>query len=492
MSSRPPVSRRAVAVRLISLCAAAGLIAGALTMTSSAETEPSLAAVPRADCGPGSRPETAAQGRVPSRDYRSGRAARGYTCNTKQVGRFGDSGGFKVFRYVDQGGRVCAYYDSTLLVGTDVPYNAGQEGLGVIVLDMDDPTRPRQTDALSTVGMDSPHESLLLNERRGLLVAVSGNPGTAPGVLDVYDVSDNCRHPALRSSFTPSGILGHESGFAPDGKTFYVSSTGGQTLTAIDLADPAVPKVLAVKTDVVYHGMRLSADGNLLYVAEIGTPEGNRYANGGLAVLDVSQVQDRETAPEMPVVSQLAWRSGSIPQVPLPITIRGHKYLLEVDEYANFTRAGFESGVYQADAKVGAARMIDVDDPGNPRVVSNIRLQVNQPENRRGPQQNDPGAQSPVQGYAGHYCSVPRRVNPKIAACSFIASGLRIFDIRHPRHPKEIGYFNQPQTAPDAGREGAYAMSQPAWDLRRGAVWYTDGNTGFYVVKLTNGIAPRW
>jgi hypothetical protein len=98
-----------------------------------------------------------------------------------------------------------------------------------------------------------------------------------------------------------------------------------------------------------------------------------------------------------------------------------------------------------------------------------------------------------VQGYAGHYCSVPRRKDPKLVACSFIASGLRIFDIRNPRAPKEVGYFNKPLAPGQAPvREGAHAMSAPAWDLKRKQVWYTDGNTGFYAVRLTNGIAPRW
>ena len=31
-------------------------------------------------------------------------------------------------------------------------------------------------------------------------------------------------------------------------------------------------------------------------------------------------------------------------------------------------------------------------------------------------------------------------------------------------------------------------MSQPAWDVAPRSVWYTDGNTGFFVVKLTNGV----
>ncbi len=484
-------SPRAVVVRLLAVLGVVALGATLLSTASNAEGDVSLAAVPRADCGPGSRPETSIQGRVPARDYDTGRAQKGYTCNTRQVSHFGGSGGFKVFRYVDRSGRACAFYDSTLLSPSDVPFNVGREGTGVVVLDMADPQRPKKTANLVTAAMQSPHESLMLNKKRGLLVAVLGNPATNVGMIDVYDVKRDCRAPELLSS-TPTGVLGHESGFAPDGKTFYVSSTGGQTLTAVDLTDPRLPRTLWVRTGVVYHGLRVSADGNRLYVAEIGTPGNGAFTNGGLAILDVSQIQARKTNPKVPVVSKLQWRSGSIPQVAEPITIRGRKYLLEVDEFANFRND--QPTVYDADAKVGAARLIDIDDEKHPRVVSNIRLQVNQPKARKGPSQNDPGAQLPVQGYAAHYCSVPRRKDPKLVACSFIASGLRIFDISDPRRPKEVGYFNRPLAPGSAKplREGAHAMSAPAWDLERKQVWYTDGNTGFYAVRLTNGIAPRW
>jgi hypothetical protein len=486
--SRSP--RRAAVVRLLATVGTIALGATLLTGTSSAESEPSLAAVPRADCGPGSRPETSIQGRVPAKDYETGRAQKGYTCNTRQVGHHGGSGGFKVLRYVDRTGRACAYYDSTLLAPIDVAYNVGREGSGVVVLDMTDPRRPKQTANLVTPAMDSPHESLLLNKRRGLLVAVLGNPATNVGMIDVYDLKADCREPRLLSS-TPAGVLGHESGFAPDGKTFYVASTGGQTLVAVDLTDPTLPKPIWSTAGVNYHGLRVSADGNRLYVADIGSSDQGVMSDGGLTILDVSDIQARKPNPEVPVVSKLAWRSGSIPQVAIPITIRGREYLLEVDEFANFSEN--KTGLYDADAPVGAARLIDIEDERHPRVVSNIRLQVNQPWARRGPSADDPGAQLPVQGYAGHYCSVPRAKDPGLVACSFIASGLRIFDISDPKAPREVGYFNKP-LAPGVKdvRAGAHAMSAPAWDLKRKQVWYTDGNTGFFAVRLTNGTAPRW
>src|SRR3954468_22298520 len=73
-----------------------------------------FAATPSGPCGPGSRPEST-QGRVPAEDFASGRAAKGYTCNTEAVAHFGTTGGYRTFDYVDSAGRRCAFYDTTLL-----------------------------------------------------------------------------------------------------------------------------------------------------------------------------------------------------------------------------------------------------------------------------------------------------------------------------------------------------------------------------------------
>ena len=485
---RAALARLALSVGLVTVAAAA-LLPDA---RSEAADEPPIRPVPRAECNEESRPETDIQGRVPARDYASGRAERGYTCNTRQISRFGNSGGFKVFRYVDRSGRVCAVYDSTLMAPTDVPYNVGQEGTGTIVLDMSDQQRPRRTANLVTGAMQSPHESLFLNQRRGLLAAAWGNAGTAPGTLDVYDLREDCRTPVLRSS-TPLAGFGHESGFAPDGRTFYVSATSGSTLTAVDLSNPSLPRTLFVQGGVNYHGLRLSADGNRMYAADIGSrgSEGN-IADGGLRILDVSSIQRRDPVPAIRTVSTLRWRQMSIPQAADPVRIDGHEYLLETDEFANFDQGILADGGYQDDAPVGAARLIDIDRAKNPFVVSNLRLAVHQLANRAGPQRNDPGARLPVQGYTAHYCSAPRYRNPGIVACSMVASGLRIFDVRDPRHPREVGYFNKPQMpGEEPFKEGGWAMSAPAYDLEHRMVWYTDGNSGFYAVKLSRKIVPE-
>jgi len=458
-------------------------VAGALTgyfathdvaPNSSATVAKEPSATPKAHCGPGALPEKT-QGRVPLADYDSGRAAKGYLCNTAEVSHIGNTGGFKTFRYVDKHQHVCAFYDGTLLFPTSLAHN--NDTGGTHVLDMSNPKHPVETAVLRTPAMDSPHESLALNVKRGILAAGMGSPATAPGQVDVYDVSQDCLHPTLKSSL-PVGFLGHESGFSPDGRTLWISTTAQPGVTAIDVTNEGLPSILWHNTDYTFHGMNLNATGTRLYGADLG--------NSGLTILDVSQIQKRVANPQVKLVSHITWPNVSIPQNTIPVTIKGHKYLVEFDEYSRSV------GSYDPQSPVGAARMINIDDEQHPKVVSEMRLQVNQPANRAGDQKNDPGAQYGVQGYAAHYCGVPRLDNPKIVACSFILSGLRVFNISDPMHPREVAYFNRPKLASSTSTaSGAYAMSQAAWDLKRHEIWYTDGNTGFWVFRVTNGAWPQ-
>jgi hypothetical protein len=430
--------------------------------------EPPLVATPRAHCGPGAQPEPGIQGRVPA-----GAADKGLWCNATLVSHQGTSGGFKVLRYVDTGGHECAFYDTALLFPTNAINQAGPS-LGVAVLDMSDPAHPVQTDTLTEPPMLSPHESVSLNPKRGLIAAVLGNPSTYPGLVSIYDAHQDCRHPVLQSTALVARF-GHESGFSPDGKTFWATGTALKAITAIDVTDPKAPHPIW-HGNVQSHGMSLSDDGNRAYIADSST--------GEMLILDTSEIQARKPDPQAREISRLTWNSASIPQNALPFTRDGKPYILEFDEYT--------AGLRGDNDAVGAARIIDISDEKQPHVVSNLRLQVNQRADHQAAN-GDPGAQSPVQGYAAHYCNVPTRVNPTIVACSFITSGLRVFDISDLNAPKEIAYYVAPtQAAIENGFKGSsYAMSQPAFAPSRHEVWYSEGATGFYVLHIADNVWPR-
>ena len=443
----------------------------------SADSAPEVST--KAACGPGSNPETGMQGRVSQEDHDSGRAAAGYTCNTELVGSYttpnaiGTVAGYKVERYVDPAGHECAYYDTTLLF----PTNILDGNAGVNVLDMSDPAKPQLTARLVTLAMLSPHESLLVAPETGLLAAVMGNPVFYPGIVDVYDLKEDCRHPKLKSSALV-GVLGHESGMSPDGKTFYTSTPGTPTLTAVDISDPSAPRRLWTGP-YTSHGLSISDDGNRAYAA---ASDGS-----GLVVFDVSDIQARKDEPDVTEVSRLSWDNMSVPQNVMPFTRNGRKYLLDIDEFST-NRPGNLYAVASNGKVAGAARIIDIDDEENPKVISDIRLEVHEPDNREAISK-DPGALNIIGGYAGHYCNIPTRDNPAIAACSMILSGLRIFDIRDPAHPREVAYYNAPiqPRLPVPTPASNWAMARPAFVPERKEIWYSDGYSGFYVVRVTNG-----
>src|SRR5688500_15151018 len=300
---------------------------------------PDIAPTPKAECGPGSNPETGTQGRVPQSEIDSGRAAEGYWCNVQLLGRAGTpasggAGGYKVERYVDKAGNECGFYDTTLLFPANAQNLSEGDLTGVAVLDMKDPAKPVRVTTLVTPAMQSPHESLALNQKRGLLAAVSANPVFYPGIVDIYDVTENCLAPALQAS-APVGVLGHESGWAPDGNTFYVSSLSGRTVTAIDTSNPMLPTPLGVY-DFNSHGINLSDDGNRLYMAANGDTDSN--SPKGLLVLDTSEIQSRVPNPQVKVVSKYTWATVSTPQINLPVTINGTPYLVEMDEFGSGAR----------------------------------------------------------------------------------------------------------------------------------------------------------
>src|SRR5687767_11525750 len=154
--------------RLAGICVG---IVGLLTLPASvafarpAERAPVFEGpVPRAECGPGSRPETGLQGQVPLADRESGRSSEGYTCNLDLVGHYGGPQGFEGAEWQMAWYGHCAYYDTRL--------SGSQSRRGTVVLDGSDPERPRYSTHLTTPGMSDPWESLKVNQERGLLAGV--------------------------------------------------------------------------------------------------------------------------------------------------------------------------------------------------------------------------------------------------------------------------------------------------------------------------------
>jgi len=164
------------------------------------------------------------------------------------------------------------------------------------------------------------------------------------------------------------------------------------------------------------------------------------------------------------------------------VTIRGTSYVIESDE--------FNSG-----GAIGASRIFDVTDPRAPRQVSELRLQVHEPANAAAVAGD---TKALIGGpYSGHFCSVPQLVEPGIVACSMLRSGVRVFDIRDPAQPKEIAYYSPPARF-DSLADGKgqcsclHTGSTVAFVPERGEMWVSGQQSGFHVVRFTNGVWPAF
>ncbi|HEV7864473.1 MAG TPA: hypothetical protein VGR20_17320 [Acidimicrobiia bacterium] len=440
--------------------------------------------VPRAECGPGSMPETGLQGQAPLADRESGRSSQGYTCNLDLVGRYGVADGFEGAEWQMTWYDHCAYYDTR--------YSGTQQRRGTVVVDVADPAHPKYSTNLTTGAMIDPWESLKVNQARALLAGVFVADAQGAAFFDVYDVKEDCAHPKLLASVPVNG-LGHEGGWAPDGKTYYGTGINSM-VTAIDVTDPAAPKpISAFFVPSAIHGLGVSDDGRRLYLAHMnsdlatGLVDGrpNATAGNGLGIHDVSQIQSRQSNPQVRQVGTALWTDGQAGQHAVPFTGDGHPYVVFVDELSR-----------------GGARIIDISNERRPRVLTKLKTEIQMPENyetanadtRRPPLENN-GVVPGSFGYDSHYCSVDRPTDPTIVACSEFQSGLRVFDIRDVRHPREIAYFNpggDGRAAPGSfgGTYSGYTSAQPRIIPERGEIWFTDQDRGFYVVRFANGVWP--
>ncbi|MEU5405665.1 LVIVD repeat-containing protein [Nocardia asteroides] len=386
-------------------------------------TTPAIGAPARqpVQCLPGSLPETGLQGDVPAADRDSGRSRDGFRCNMRLLGSSAGRGG----------GITSVTFDHCAYIGTFFPGNLLGPDEGVRVLDVADPAAPMHTTTLTEPAMlAGTWESLKVNAARKLLVGAGVPALTGAGLLSVYDISD-CAHPRLLNPgpgtniALPVPITAHEGGFSPDGRTYWASGTAPGLLSAVDLTDPAQPRVIwQGLPGLSMHGFGFSPDGNRLYLAD---------NLGGLKILDVTAVQRRDPQPHVPELAAMTWTDGWATQHAVPVTYDGRPYVFAVDE-----------------AGSGGVKLIDVADERAPRIVDSIKLAINLPEHQDSMLASASGGS--LFAYDAHYCAADRPVDPTALACSWTSSGIRVFDVRDPGDIHEIGYFNPPaRTGENAG-----------------------------------------
>lgn len=267
-------------------------------------------------------------------------------------------------------------------------------------------------------------------------------------------------------NFYDGGNLVHAASGAP--------GMNGKIYRIIDIADPSDPREvgrfsLPEQQSVGATGRKYSCH---------GPPhvEGNRaylsYGDGGGIILDITDL----SRPKL--ISQLAFRGITASQgihtyLPLP----GRNIALINDEAIR------ENG----DENLNLAGIVDIADERLPRMLSLFPL----PE---------PPAEAPFKNFyeKGGRFGPHNQHHPNHQACledrddiaylTYFNAGLRIYDIRDPRQPKELGYFvpADPKTRIGMKPSQLVAQSEDVLVDRRGCIYLSDKNHGIHILRVSH------
>lgn len=444
--------------------------------------------VPKAQCGPGGRPETGLQGQTSAAERFSPGASKSFACNLEFVGQFQGEGASWDMGIIDG----CAYIGTT-----DGP---GRQNRGTVVLDVSDSRNPRTVAYLDSLGLIEPNESISVHAGRKLLAATKYHQQN----FDVYDVSD-CRRPVLKGTLKLPDVEGHASNFSPDGMTYYGTSFKTQannvigprnSVFAIDVSDPARPREIARYTpdpntlgDI--HHVHINAEGTRAFVSLMGA------SANGIALFDISDIKARKPNAQFRLIKRL-WTDGLGTQSAMPVRINNRPYLISTGGL--FTPDGPSAACAQGLPLSGFGRIHDISDEQNPKFVSSLMLEVQDPANcTRVLNETPPNTQ-------GFFCALDNPQNAKVLACGYYDSGVRVFDIHDSARPREIAYYKPPAPGKAPVRPGSWWAAGIAPGYRSpqerradavpfvaafrpgGEIWFISHDGGFQIVRFTDWI----
>jgi hypothetical protein len=265
-------------------------------------------------------------------------------------------------------------------------------------------------------------------------------------------------------SSTNVGGIGHAGNFSDDGTIYYASSLYTAQIFPLDVTNPAAPSIISGAIPRGAHDLFIAKEGTRGYFAYPDLIAG--LGMGSLAILDLTQIQERMPGATASVIHEWTWEDGNISQYPIAITYRGRDYLMVTDELG--------SGACDNPAKppYGYARIFDISDETNPVLTAKIKTEAHNP--CTGTPQG-----GTFFGVGTHYCNVDRIDDPRLLSCGLWAGGVRVFDIRNPWRPKEVAYF-------DTVGEGVPGLTRILVDARQ--LWVATTPGTFYVLGFRNGV----
>ena len=293
----------------------------------------------------------------------------------------------------------------------------------------------------------------------------------------IFDVSEPTK--PRRIGHFQTGSTGTHRNFYGGGNFIHAAAgapgMAGKIYRIVDIADPAKPREVGQfslpeqASGAATSGLKFSLHGP----AHIeGTRAYLPYGDGGAIILDSSEL----SRPRM--VSQLAFRGITATQgihtfLPLP----RRRIALVNDEAIR------ENG----DENLNMAGVVDISNESQPRLISLFPLPEPPAETGLNNFYEKGGRFGPHnQHHPNHQACLEERDD--MAYLTYFNAGLRIYDIRDPRAPKEIAYFIPPDPKTRIGTKPSQLVAQTEDVLvdRRGCVYISDKNQGIYILKLNN------
>lgn len=336
---------------------------------------------------------------------------------------------------------------------------------GTSIYDVSDPANPKQLARIDLPEGWHSHKVRVANDVMIVNHEKLGQDGdpTFGGGLGIYDVSDPA-NPREISKWRTGGRGVHRYDF--DGRYAYISPTAdgyvGNFVMILDLADPSKPQEVgrwwipgqhaAGGEDYpwdnwvpprCHHPLRM---GDRLYVS---------YWHHGLYILDISDlghpkaIAHLNTSPSFPHPTHTC--------LPIPDPLKGRKVMVVADE--DVAKLWPSAPAF--------AWVYDITEERMPTPISTINVEG---------VDIDGAPQPPMTG-----CHQPsERFNGTIIPFAWFAQGLRIFDIKDPFAPREVGHYR-----PDAPAGGERPSSNDVTIDERGLIYLIDRVHGVDIIEST-------
>jgi hypothetical protein len=356
---------------------------------------------------------------------------------------------------------------------------------GWTIADVTDPTRPRVAKFIPgpentfTIQMDL-HDAIMITAIQRIIPGWGGDPAkpAEEGVL-IWDISDPLS-PKQLSHWKTGGGGTHRNSY-PGGNYAYLSAGmpgyRGSIFLILDISDPRNPKEAGrwwmpgqkegeprTGPPAGFHGPAV-VEGNTAYLG---------YAPAAV-ILDIADKSNPKLVGRLDMSPPFI--SAGVQAVHSVLPIPGKPVLFSASE----------ASAEGCDADLNHAAMIDIKDPTKPRMISFFPLPL-PPADAPFTNFCDKGGRFGPHNTNHHWHSPDVQKQGDLIYLTYFNAGLRVFDIRNPRMPKEVGWFVPPEPTTRVGPIPTTKLVTQTEDVlvdRRGNIYVTDKQWGLWVLRYT-------